>query len=137
MSDDAPESPPHQNPQDEGWAAAATTFITARIDLLKYEARDAGQEALKRGALLALILFCAIFFWCLLTVGLIGWISMSQDWPWYAVTLVFAGLYLLTAIIAGVLLKKPTAPPFPLTRAELSKDQAWLETLKNDPKSQN
>lgn len=137
MSEDAPESPPHQNPQNEGWAAAATTFITARIELLKYEAREASQEALKRGALLAIILFSALFFWCLLTVGLIGWISSSQDWPWHRVTLIFAGLYLLLAIIAGLRLKKPATPPFPLTRAELSKDQAWLETLKNDPKSQN
>lgn len=134
---DAPETPAPRDPQEEGWIAAASSFISARLELIKLEARDASQGAAKRGALLAVILICTFLIWALTVAGLIGWISASQSWPWYAVTLVMAGLHLLVAIIAGVLLKKPAAPSFPLTRAELAKDQAWLETLKNDPKSPN
>ena len=137
MSDEAPEPPLQQHPQEEGWMAAASSFVSSRIELIKLEARDAGQAALKQGLLLAVIIGCAFFVWILGVVGLIGWISDSQSWPWYVVTLGAAGLHLLVAIIAGVLLRKPAAPSFPLTRAELSKDQAWLETLKNDPKSRN
>ena len=137
MSDQTPEPPPHQAPQEEGWGAAASNFVNSRIELVKLEAREAGQVAVKRGALVAIILGCAFFVWLLGVAGLIGWIADSQSWPWYAVTLVMAGLHLLAAIIAVVLLKKPAEPSFPLTRAELSKDQAWLETLKKDPKSRN
>lgn len=137
MSDAAPESPSSQTSTDEDWKAAASNFITARLALIKLEARDAGQTAAKRGLLLGVILGCTFFVWLLAVAGMIGWISASQSWPWYAVTLIAAGLHLLVAIIAGLLLKKPTTPSFPLTRAEFSKDQAWLETLKNDPKSRN
>lgn len=117
--------------------AAATSFISARIELIKLEARDAGQEAGKRVVLLVVILIGTFLFWLLGVAGLIGWISDSQSWSWYAVTFAVAGIHLLFVIIAALLIKKPAAPPFPLTRAELSKDQAWLETLKNDPKSPN
>jgi MFS family permease len=137
MSDEVPESPPQAPPVQEGWRAAASDFLSSRFELIRLEARDAGQAAAKKGTLLAVILGCIFFVWLLVVAGLIGWISESQSWPWYAVTLVMAGLHLLVAIIAAVLIKKPAAPPFPLTRAELSKDQAWLETLKKDPKSRN
>lgn len=137
MSDAAPEPPSPQAPTEEGWKAAASNFVTARLDLIKIEARDASQIAVKRGVLLGVIVGCAALVWLLGVAGLIGWISASQSWPWYAVTLVAAGLHLLVAFIAGLLLKKPAAPSFPLTRAEFSKDQAWLETLKNDPKSRS
>ncbi|MEP4078282.1 phage holin family protein [Haloferula sp.] len=137
MSDDSSTPPSQQDPQQEGWAAAVSGFVTARLDLIKLEARDASEVAAKRGVLLAVILGCAFFVWLLGVAGIVGWISDSQSWPWYAVTLAAAGLHLLVAIIAVVLLKKPAPPSFPLTRAELSKDQAWLETLKKDPTSPN
>jgi hypothetical protein len=137
MSDASPETPPSQSPPSGGWAAATSNFLNARLDLFKLEARDASQEAVKRGALLAVVLGCIFLVWLFGVAGLIGLISASQSWPWYAVTLVVAGLHLLLAIIAGTLLKKPAAPSFPLTRAELSKDQAWLETLKKDPTSRS
>lgn len=134
---DAPEKPDPQAPQPEGWVAAASTFISARLELIKLEARDASQEAAKRGGLLLVVLIGTFLVWLLGVAGLIGWISESQSWSWYAVTLAFAGVHLLFVIIAAVLLKKPAAPSFPITRAELSKDQAWLETLNKDPKSPN
>lgn len=137
MSDEASEPPVQHPPQEEGWKAAASNFVGSRIELFKLEARDAGQQAAKRGGLLAVILGSSFLVWLLGVAALIGWISDSQSWPWYAVTFAMAGLHLLAAIIAAVLLKKPAEPPFPLTRAELSKDQEWLETLKNDPKPRN
>lgn len=117
--------------------AATSSFISARIELIKLEARDASQEAVKRGLLLAIILIGTFLVWLLGVAGLIGWIAESQSWHWFFVTLAFAGVHLLIVIIAAVLLKKPAPSSFPLTRAELSKDQAWLETLKKDPKSPN
>ena len=137
MSDASTETPSPQTSPEEGWSDAASNFITARLDLIKLEARDASQQAVQRGVLLGVILGCAFFIWLLLVAGMIGWISASQSWPWYAVTLVAAGLHLVVAIIAGLLIRKPAAPSFPLTRVEFSKDQAWLETLKNDPKPRN
>ena len=68
--------------------------------------------------------------------GLIGLIAASQPgWPWYLITLGIAAIHLMAAVAAVLALKKPVDPPFPLTRAELTKDQAWLESLKNDPNS--
>lgn len=117
--------------------AAASEFVTARTELLKLEMRDAGQLAAKRAALVVVILFGAFFFWMFAVAGLIGWVSASQSWPWHGVALGAAFLHLLLAAAAGMLLKKPAPPSFPITRAEIAKDQAWLETLKNDRKSPN
>ncbi|MFC7338910.1 phage holin family protein [Haloferula chungangensis] len=134
---DAPENPAPPASQSDGWVAAASSFISTRIELIRLEARDASQEAAKRGGLLLVILIGTFLVWLLGVAGLIGWISHSLSVSWYSITLIFAAAHLLLVIIAAVLLKKPAAPSFPITRAELLKDQAWLETLNKDPKSPN
>lgn len=132
---EAPEPTKETGPGDAGWVAAASNFVTARLDLIKLESRDAGKIAGKRLALVIFIVGAALFSWLIGMAGLIGWIAAAQpDWPWYFVTLGIALLHLLAAVAALMALKKPSPPSFPLTRGELSKDQAWLESLKNDPK---
>jgi uncharacterized membrane protein YqjE len=133
---DAPETSTDPAHKAGGWTASASNFIATRIELVRLEARDAGKFAARRLALVVIIVGAALFAWLIGMAGLIGLIAASKpDWPWYLVTLGIAAVHLLAAVAAILALKKPAPPPFPLTRAELSKDQAWLESLKNDPNS--
>ncbi|MEM1083074.1 MAG: phage holin family protein [Verrucomicrobiota bacterium] len=135
---DAPEPTDPTDPENEGWIASASNFLTTRIELVRLEAREAGKHAAKRLGLVIFIIGAALFSWLIGMAGLIGLIAASKpEWPWYWVTISVAALHLLAAVLALLALKKPAPPSFPVTRAELSKDQAWLESLKNDPKSRN
>lgn len=129
---DVPEHPSpgsHREPDD--WTAAAAEFVQARIELIRLEAKDAGREAGRKVGTVIVVVSCAILVWLLILAGLIGWISASRpDWPWYHVTLVAAGLHLAVALLGLLSLKKGGKPSFPITRSELAKDQAWLESLK-------
>lgn len=136
MSDpfDSPPEPVRKDSPPDSWKAMAAEFIDARVELVRLEARQAGQIAAQKVALLVIAGFCALLVWLLLLAGLIGWISSLQDSiPWYGVTLIAALLHLLVAVGAVVKLRQPGDPPFPLTRTELEKDRAWLESLKSDP----
>ncbi|BCX47374.1 hypothetical protein HAHE_12820 [Haloferula helveola] len=116
---------------DGDWKASAAEFVQARIELIRLEARDAGREAARKAATVVIITGCAILCWMLVITGLIGLVAAARpDWPWYHITLVAAGLHLAIAGIGVLSLRKGGQPPFPLTRSEFAKDQAWLETLK-------
>lgn len=124
---DAPD--PDAPPDD--WKALAAEFVQARLELIRHEAREAGREAAKRAATVVVIAGCAVLFWMLTVVGLIGLVAASRpEWTWWQITLAAGGLHLIVALIALLTLRRPGKPPFPLTRSELAKDQAWLETLK-------
>lgn len=135
----SPNTPPDSGDSPaKDWQVSAAEFITARIELVSLEMRDAGHLAAKKGALAAIIACAALFCWLLVTAGLIGLISaLKPEWPWYGVTLGFGLLYFLIALSAYLLLRKPYREPFAHTRSELEKDRECLHRLSNDSKSTN
>ena len=100
-------------------------FVSARLELLSHEAKEAGKSAALRIALVILIVCCAMVAWLAIVAGLIGWIA-SAGVAWYFIALGAAFLHLLLAGIAVWALSRPAPPVFPHTKAELSKDREWL-----------
>lgn len=118
----------------DGWKAAAAEFVQARLDLVRHEAREAGREAARRTAMVAVIVGCVVLSWLLLLAGLIGLVAAKHpDWNWWQVTLGAAVIHLLVGFAVLLLLRRPAPPVFPLTRSELAKDQEWLDHLKRKP----
>jgi hypothetical protein len=117
-------------PRPDSWGALAAEFVQARLALFRLEAATARQVAARRFALGLTLLLGFTLGWMLALVGLIGWVAAASPWSWWQVTLVAAGLHFLLALAAVGGLRRSSPPIFPLTRAELVKDQTWLETLK-------
>lgn len=128
---DAPEPLPQPAPK---WQESASEFISARKELFAIEAKAAGEAAARKGVLAGIIAFFAVIAWLTIVAGVIGWISAASGSAWYFVTLGAAAAHLIVAGAAAVLLRRPTAPTFPLLKAELSKDREWLDQLKEKPK---
>ncbi len=128
---EGPETDPHTKPS---WRETAVEFVSARLELLVLEAREAGATAARRGVLVAFIGGCAMTAWLTGMAGLIGWIATSGSGvAWHWVALAAAVLHLLLAGIAALVLRRPVPPAFPIARAELSKDREWLLNLKDKP----
>lgn len=128
-------SEPNQESPPEGWKNLLVEFIDARLSLIRLEARDAGKEAARRGAIVVMITGAGLATWGLTLAGIIGWISANREWPWYFVALGIALLHLIIAAAGLLLLKQRSAPSFPLTRSELAKDREWLQTINNQENS--
>ena len=129
---EGPATEPHATPS---WRETAVEFVSARVDLVALEAREAGLSAARCGVLLAFIGGCAMTAWLTGIAGLIGWIATSGSGiAWHWVALAAAVLHLLLAGIAVLVLRRPAPPAFPIVRAELSKDCEWLLNLKDKPK---
>lgn len=126
-------SEPSEEPGRDGWGAAASEFINARLDLIRLEAREAGRSAARRAAVAVVAIAAMIAGWFVFVAGIIGWVSTVNGWPWFWVTLGTAGVHFLVAVICLAALRRPSPPGFPITRSELSKDREWLRSLKNPP----
>jgi hypothetical protein len=127
---DAPES---EARTASSWRESAVEFVSARMELLALEAREAGQMAARRGVMAAVIAGCAMTAWLTGVAGLIGWIAAAGKFPWHFAAL---GAAVLHAVVAGFIvlaLRKPAPPAFPLSKAELLKDREWLIHLKDKP----
>lgn len=130
------EGPDPANPPQPSLRKSAVEFVTARLELVALEARDAGRMAARRGLLLAFIAGCAMTAWLAGIAGLIGGIAASRlAIPWHLAALGVAVLHLLIAGVAAMVLRRPTPPAFPHARDELAKDREWLLNLKDRPKS--
>jgi uncharacterized membrane protein YqjE len=115
--------------------ASAVEFVSARLELLSLEAQEAGKAAARKGALVGLIVGCAMIAWMALVAGLIGWIATAGDGvKWHFVAIGAAIFHLLLAGVAAAVLRRPSAASFPLTKSELLKDREWLLNLKDRPK---
>jgi uncharacterized membrane protein YqjE len=129
------EGPAPQPHATSSWRESAVEFVSARIELVALEAREAGIATARKGVLLAFIAGCAMTAWLTGMAGLIGWVATSGNGiAWHWVALAAAVLHLILAGIAVAVLRRPAPPAFPLARAELSKDREWLLNLKDKPR---
>ena len=113
---------------------SAVEFVSARVELLALEAREAGQYAAKRGIMVGIIAGCALTAWLAGVAGLIGLVAALGKFPWHYAALGAALLHLIVAGIVVALLRRPSSPLFTTSKAELLKDREWLLNLKDKPK---
>ena len=132
MTED-PDTEMHAPPSS--WRESAVEFVSARLELLSMEAREAGKSAARSGILIGVITGCAMIAWMAAVAGVIGWIATAGDGVgWHFVAIGAAVFHLLIAGIAAAVLRRPAPPAFQLTKTELSKDREWLLNLKDRPK---
>jgi uncharacterized membrane protein YqjE len=128
---DAPES---EARQASSLRESAVEFVSARMELLALETREAGHRAIKVGVMAAIVAGCAMIAWLAIVAGLIGWVAAAGKFAWHFAALGAALLHLLVAGIVVALLRRPSSPMFSISKAELLKDRAWLLNLKDKPK---
>ena len=113
-------------------------LVTSRIALIRHELKLAARDRVRAIGSVVIAAMLLFFTWALLLTGLIAAIALSTGWPWHLITLAFAALHLMAAII---LVKSAAstarAEPFPHTRSEFKKDCEWLESLQSKPTSKS
>lgn len=123
---------------NQNWSSALVTLLSSRISIICTEARIAAESTARKVALAAIAGLTVFLFWIILMAGLIGFIpTLACSLAWYHVALIIAGLHLLVALIAILLLRKKSPPPFSITRTEFQKDRQWLSKTKESPISEN
>lgn len=108
-------------------------YFHARLNLLQFEAKEAGSDLIIRLlCFLVAALFCGLAYLIAL-VGGIAWVSMSQGWTWYKVTLIVAGIHLLvTVILVAIGKRRFGRAPFRDSMDEFKRDQEWLEEMRRN-----
>lgn len=129
--------PPDPHGPPKNWREALTTLLAARFDLLEYEAKLVGKSALRCMVFAVIGGLAFAFFWALLLIALIGWITATSGSAWYWIAAIAAGVHLLAGIIFLVILKSSNKPSFALTRGEFRKDREWINSLHKSRKSSN
>jgi uncharacterized membrane protein YqjE len=109
------------------WIASFASYLELRLRLLGLESKDAGLHLL----VLALLFVGAVVFFAgflvLLLVFLLYLIALLFHWEWGWSALACAGVSLLLAVAAGLVLRfKIVKPLFPTTLAEFKRDREWL-----------
>jgi len=113
------------------WKSALATLVSARLDMIRIEAKSASSAAAGRLALLLVALFGLFSAWVLALAASVGAIAASTSWEWYHVAFASAGAHLIIGVILLLVLKSGKKAGFPVTRAEFEKDREWLERQKN------
>ena len=131
MDPDAPLGAPasKQSTSDSvrNWVASFLSYLELRLRLLGLESKEAGLH------LLVLVLFfvgAVVFFAGFLVLSLVFFLyllTLIFHWEWGWSALACAGVSLLAAIAAGVILRfRIVKPLFPTTFAEIKRDREWL-----------
>ena len=128
------DAPEHEARQASSLHHSAVEFVSARMELLALEAREARHQAAKCGVMAAIIAGCAMTAWFTGIAGLIGWVAAAGKFPWHFAALGAAVLHLIVAGIVVAMLRRPSSPMFSISKAELLKDREWLLNLKDKPK---
>jgi len=128
----------HEAPSMGGLKSSLHTLISARIAIVSHELKQASRERAKAIGSILIAAMLAFFAWALLLAGSIAAIAVATGWPWHVVSLAFAALHLMAAILLVKSASTSTkAPAFPVTRSEFKKDCEWIESLQNKPNSRN
>lgn len=114
-------------------------YLGARSELFSIEAREAATKLGRKAGLGTLALFLLFFGYLLLLAALVGLLGqlLSPDDPvnlksWVGGAFILAGLHLFPASLFLYRQKKTNLGEglFEVTRAELKKDQEWLNNEK-------
>lgn len=126
--DPEPEAPGEAPPAN--WREAVADLLSARIELIRLEAREASAEGARKAVALAVMAISLAFTWALLLVGLVPLISESSGVRWPVIALGAAVLHLSLALLMLLRLRRQGRPAFPITRKEFQRDREWFRTLK-------
>jgi uncharacterized membrane protein YqjE len=110
--------------------AACAQYASARLRLASLEGRDAAAHSFKLLIIAGTAVVLGAFGWlfaCLAAVFLLAKaFGGTNGWVWAA--LVMAALHFAGVVVLGLALKaKLGRTLFPITTAELKKDQEWLD----------
>lgn len=110
--------------------AACAQYVSARLRLASLEGRDAAAHAFKLLLIAGAAVVLGAFGWlfaCLAAVFLLAKaLGGGNSWLW--ATLIMAGVHFAGVVALVLLLKsKLFKSLFPITTAELKKDQEWLD----------
>ena len=105
----------------------------ARLSLLQFEAKEAGTDLVVRLlCFLIAAVFCGLAYLIAL-VGGIAWVSMSQGWTWYKVTLIVSAFHILMAVLLVAIGKRRFGrKPFRDSVGEFKRDREWLEEMRRE-----
>lgn len=121
------------------FAAACAQYASARLRLASMEGREAAAHGLKLLVIALAAVVVATFGWLFLCLSLVFLIANAvggaHAWLWAA--LAMAGAHFAGVIFLALALKsKLSTVLFPMTTAELKKDQEWLDQEKQtNPRS--
>ncbi|QTN33458.1 phage holin family protein [Akkermansiaceae bacterium] len=127
---DIAHSAPHGTDAPKDWKAAIATLVSARLEIMRIEAKAASSAFAANIALLVAGLFALLSAWVLAIAATIGAIAAATSWEWYHVAFASAAAHLLIGALLLIILKSAKKTGFPVTRAEFEKDREWLEGLK-------
>ena len=121
------------------FAAACAQYASARVRLASLEGREAAAHTLKLLAIVAAAIILAAFGWLFLCLALVFLIANAVGGPhaWLWAALAMAAAHFVCVILLALALKaKLGTVLFPMTTAELKKDQEWLDQQKpTNPRS--
>ena len=132
-----PETEPARGDGTTGVAGRARTFLaacaqyaSARLRLISLEGREAAAHGFKLLIIAGAAIVLGAFGWlfaCLAAVFLLAKaFGGANGWVWAA--LIMAGAHLAGVVALALLLKSKIGTAFfPITTAELKKDQEWLD----------
>ena len=113
----------------DSWSAALATLVSARIELLRHESREAAGAWAKTAALLAIAAVAALVAWLAIVAGTVAALAAATGCAWYWLALGAALLHLIGAGCCLMAARFSKPPAFPLTRNEFTKDREWLKSL--------
>jgi uncharacterized membrane protein YqjE len=114
----------------QAFIAACARYVSARFQLASIESREAAGHGLKLLALAAAAVVLATFGWFFLCLAGVFLLAMAIGGPhgWLWAALAMAGAHFLGVIVLALALKSKLATKlFPMTIAELQKDQEWMD----------
>ena len=112
--------------------AAAVRYVKARLSLAGIEAREAGAHYGLAAVMVGAALFIAVLGYVFLVITLVFAIASAfdSDHAWLWVMAAAALLHLAgAAALIWLALRRVSQGTFPVTLAELKKDQQWLTQL--------
>jgi len=110
--------------------ASCAQYASARLRLGALEGREAVAHGFKLLLIAGAAVVLAAFGWLFVCLAVVFLLAKAFDDPngWVWAALIMAGLHFAGVVALGFALKaKLGTPLFPITTAELKKDQEWLD----------
>lgn len=118
-----------------GLWASVFKYLEARGVIASIEAREALQNVIWLGILLAVAVVTIFTGWLLLATALVGWLTSYFAWSWVIAAATAGAAHVLAALIAWCMIRMRLGKAiwFSSTLNELKKDRTWLKekTTKN------